>query len=112
MNISEIPDDPTLRWEWIKFQLRAKGSSLAVVARSLGLTAQAVKNAKRQPYPRVERAIAKALSLEPIKLWPERWNVNGEPHRQRPNRAEAVGSQFQKHNPAYDLGHRKTGTEA
>lgn len=112
MNITDIPKDPTLRWEWIKFQLRAKGSSLAIVARSLGLSAQAVKNAKRQPYPSVERAIAKVLGLKPIQLWPERWNVDGSPHRQRPNRAESVGPQLRKHNPGHDLGHRKTGTEA
>lgn len=111
MNISEIPSEPTLRWEWIKFQLRARGSSLAKLAEDLAVTPQAVKNAKRQPYPRVERAIASALSLETFELWPERWNADGVPHRQRPKRAEVMGSQARKHNPAYDLGHRKTGMD-
>lgn len=107
MNISEIPSDPSLRWEWIKFQLRTKGTSLAKLARDLEVTGTAVKNVKRSAYPRMERAIAKAIGIEVVQLWPERWNADGSPNRMRPRRAEFM----EKHNPAYDLGHRKTGTD-
>lgn len=112
MNTTDIPNDLTQRWEWIKYQLRTKGSSLALVARELDVTGPAVKNAKRKPYPRVERAIAKKLGLEPIDIWPERWGLNGEPHRQRPRRAERTPVSDRKHNSGYAQGHRKTGTEA
>lgn len=68
----DIPHDEDERWEWVKYQLRARGHSLAEVARQLGVSSAAVKNAKRQPYPRVERAIAALLELAPAQIWPER----------------------------------------
>lgn len=111
MNTAEIPSAPALRWEWIKFQLRAKGTSLAKLARELHVSGQAVKNVKRTAYPRMERAIAKALELDVEKLWPERWDANGNPNRLRPKRPEAMPQRMQKHSAAYDLGHRKTGAE-
>ncbi|HTN32189.1 MAG TPA: helix-turn-helix domain-containing protein [Pseudomonas sp.] len=112
MNKTEIPDDPNQRWEWIKYQLRTNGSSLAKVARVLKVTPPAVKNVKRQPYPRIERAIAKELGLAPIQLWPERWNADGTPCRLRPKRAEFMQPYRRKHTAAHSQGHRKTGGEA
>ena len=112
MNKTEIPPDPAQRWEWIKYQLRTRGTSLAMLARELDVSDAAVKNAKRNPYPRMERAIAYALGLKPIDLWPERWHSNGKPHRIRVLRAEHNSKSDQDHNSAYALRHRKTGTEA
>ncbi len=86
---NEIPKDPALRWEWIKFQLRAHGSSLSDLARKLGVERNAMHNVKRLPYPRMELEIAKTLELEPFHIWPERWDSNGTPHRQRPSRTES-----------------------
>lgn len=106
-----VPEDPSHRWEWIKFQLRVNGTSLAKIARALKVTGAAVKNAKHLPYPRIERAIAKALGLAPVQIWPERWGTDGNPCRRRPNRAEALSINPQENTPAYDLGHRKTGTD-
>ncbi|WP_083265655.1 MULTISPECIES: AraC family transcriptional regulator ligand-binding domain-containing protein [Pseudomonas] len=68
----DIPQDEDERWEWVKYQLRTRGHSLAEVARQLGVSSAAVKNAKRLPYPRVERAIAALLELAPAQIWPER----------------------------------------
>lgn len=112
MNTTDIPLEPAQRWEWIKYQLRTKGTSLAKLSRELGVSDTAVKNAKRTAYPRMERAIAKALGLKPIDLWPERWNLNGTPHRIRPQRAEHNATYSQEHNPAYDLGHCKAARSA
>lgn len=109
MNKTEIPLEPAQRWEWIKYQLRARGTSLAKLARELDVSDTAVKNAKRTAYPRMERAIAKALGLKPIDLWPERWNADGNPHRIRKQRAEKNATSSQEHTPAYALGHRKPG---
>lgn len=68
-----IPADPMQRNEWIKFQLRIRGSSLSQLARDLGVTRQAVRNALTSRYPRMERVIAAELGLDPETIWPERY---------------------------------------
>ncbi|WP_162899916.1 helix-turn-helix domain-containing protein [Halomonas sp. JS92-SW72] len=88
----DIPRNPHQRWEWIKYQLRSKGSSLSRLAGELEVSGSAVQLAKYVPYPRMERAIAKKLALAPTQIWPERWNADGTPARQRPNRAEKRSS--------------------
>lgn len=112
MNIKDMPLESSPRWEWIKYQLRIRGSSAANLARQLGVTDRAIRATKHNPYPRVERAIAAALGTQPVKLWPERWNPDGTPHRMRPKRSETNVTYIQKHTPAYDLGHRKYRSEA
>lgn len=107
-----VPQDPDHRWEWIKFQLRVKGTSLAKIARALGVSGPAVRNAKHLPYPRMERAIALALGFKPIEIWPERWGANGKPSRRRPNASEKREELALKNNAAYDVGHSKNGAEA
>ncbi|MEF8834253.1 MAG: helix-turn-helix domain-containing protein [Halofilum sp. (in: g-proteobacteria)] len=68
-----IPADPMQRNEWIKFQLRIRGSSLSQLARDLGVTRQAVRNALSSRYPRMERVIAAEIGLNPERIWPERY---------------------------------------
>ena len=70
---TSVPADPVQRNEWIKFQLRMRGSSLSKLARRLGVTRQAVRNALSTPYPRMERVIAAEIGLEPQHIWPERY---------------------------------------
>lgn len=106
---NEIPKDFNLRWEWIKYQLRAKGTSLADLARQLEVERNALNNVKRVPYPRMERAIAKALGLTPFQIWPERWDQNGEPLRLRPGRAEKSSEIRQKSNGLLPRTHHRTG---
>lgn len=103
-----MPRDPAKRWEWIKYQLRIRGNSTAELARRLGVTDRAIRAVKTTPYPRIERAIAEALDIEKQKLWPERWNSDGSPKRQRPNRAESRA----KDSRYAPVPHRKNGTEA
>lgn len=69
----DIPADPVQRNEWIKFQLRMRGSSLSQLARDLGVTRQAVRNALSSRYPRMERVIAAEIGLDPETIWPERY---------------------------------------
>ncbi|ASK21919.1 MULTISPECIES: helix-turn-helix domain-containing protein [unclassified Halomonas] len=85
---NEIPINPIQRWEWLKYQLRSQGSSLRKLSDELGVTGNAVQLVKYTPYPRMERAIAKKLGFKPQAIWPERWNHDGTPCRERPNRAE------------------------
>lgn len=61
------------RNEWIKFQLRMRGTSMSDLARRLGVTRQAVRNALTAPYPKMERIIARELGLDPETIWPERY---------------------------------------
>ncbi|MDA8483625.1 helix-turn-helix domain-containing protein [Pseudomonas resinovorans] len=112
MNIAEMPLDPTQRWEWIKYQLRIHGCPPAELARQLDITDRAIRAVKSMPYPRIERAIAKTLGVEPVELWPERWNLDGTPRRQRPNRAESISRSRAKDSVYVPVSHRKTGTEA
>jgi Ner family transcriptional regulator len=112
MNIAEMPLDPAKRWEWIKYQMRVHGCSPAALARKLSITDRAIRAVKNAPYPRIERAIAELLGVEPSELWPERWNPDGTPHRQRPNRAESFPRNVAKDSGYGPVSHRKTGTEA
>lgn len=105
MKKSKVPHDPAKRWEWIKWQLRSNNSSLAELARGLGVVRNAMNNVKRQPYPRMERAIAKALGLRPIDIWPDRWIDEATPVRERPSRSETSALYTQKHNATRELEH-------
>lgn len=77
-------EKPAGRWELIKGALRARGSSLSAVAIQMGLTKEAVGKVNRHPYPAVEAAIASALDVHPMDLWPERYQPDGTPFRRRP----------------------------
>lgn len=112
MNIADMPRDPAQRWEWIKYQLRIHGCPPAELARQLDVTDRAIRAVKHHPYPRIERAIAETLDIEPALLWPERWNADGTPCRQRPNRAEIRSPKCTKDSGYVPVSHRKTGKEA
>jgi len=77
----DIPHTPDMRREWIKYQLRLQGYTLADLGRELGLSRNAPVLALRVPYPRIERAIADILCLEPAAIWPERYNSQGKSNR-------------------------------
>lgn len=73
MEGSDIPANPLLRREWIKFQLRLRGTTLSALARELGVSRQALGQTLIQSYPKMERAIATRLNMEPWDIWPERY---------------------------------------
>ncbi|WP_447926916.1 helix-turn-helix domain-containing protein [Vreelandella sp. EE27] len=109
----DIPTNPAARWEWIKYQIRTRGLTLAEIARRLGVELGTLVAVKRTPYPRMERAIADALELQPATIWPERWNHDGTPCRNRPNRAEARDNTFRvKDNVSNVIAHRQMTAEA
>lgn len=83
---------------------------MAALARQLDVNDRAIRNAKNVPYPRIERALAGALDLSPCDIWPERWNADGTPYRQRPNRAESNASY--KNTGLYPVGHCKEARSA
>lgn len=73
MDGGDIPVHPLLRREWIKFQLRLRGTTLSALARELGVSRQALGQTLVTSYPRMERAIAARLGMEPWDIWPERY---------------------------------------
>lgn len=83
IDTATIPSDSRQRREWIKFQLRIRGSSLSQLARELNVTRSSTILALAKPYPRVERAIARRIGLKPEQIWPERYDENGNPNRKR-----------------------------
>ncbi|HBN61434.1 helix-turn-helix domain-containing protein [Halomonas sp. M1] len=109
----DIPTHPAARWEWIKYQIRMRGLTLAELARRLDVELGTLAAVKRTPYPRMERAIAKALDLQPAMIWPERWNHDGTPNRQRPNRAEKSASISSMHDSGSNVrAHRQMAAGA
>lgn len=73
MTLETIVSDPDTRREWIKFQLRLRGTSYAKIGAELGVSRHAPKLALYSSYPRMERAIAAALDMAPEQIWPERY---------------------------------------
>src|SRR5690625_542235 len=71
---SEVPKTRKERVEWIKYQLRVRGSSLAAIAREQGVTRHAARIPLVRPYPRMERAIAEKLGCGPELLWTDRYD--------------------------------------
>ncbi|QND79602.1 helix-turn-helix domain-containing protein [Pseudoxanthomonas mexicana] len=70
--------------EFIKMRLRLAGSSLACIARELGIqptTVTATSQGKRRSR-RIEQAIARKLGCTPQSLWPGRYveaSAEGDP---------------------------------
>lgn len=75
------PTGASLRREWIKYHLRLRGYTLAALGRKLGLSRSAPVLALRLPYPRIEKAIADILGMEPAAIWPERYDAQGKSNR-------------------------------
>ncbi len=73
INITDIPTDPVVRREWIKYQLRLRGWTLSKLGRAYGASRHCAILALRKPYPKWERIIAAQLDLPPEALWPERY---------------------------------------
>lgn len=53
--------------------LRKKGTSLAALSRSAGLSSSTLANALIRPWPKGEFLIAEALEVHPSEIWPERY---------------------------------------
>lgn len=61
--------------------LRARGTTLAAVARAAGKHRQQLQQVRTRPLPGAEAVIARALGVEPRDLWPDRYDEHGRPNR-------------------------------
>lgn len=69
--------------------IKRRYGSLKDLADQTDLTASQLSAALSSPYPRAERAIAKALGIRLPTLWPERYFPDGQ---RRPHRSKAAGA--------------------
>lgn len=73
------------RWEWVKYQLRLRGYSLAEIGRENGCSENVAKIVRIKPYPKMEAAIAAKLDMHPAEIWPERYGPDGKSNRKSGN---------------------------
>lgn len=99
-NIKELLSDPAKRRAWVGFQLKLKGESFVTIARRVGVTRQAVRQAMYKQYPRMELIIANTLDMRPADLFPERYDAAGQPIKRplgRPKKNVVKCSTFPAH---------------
>ncbi len=75
--------DPKKRRAWVIYQLQLQGRTLASVAAEHGCKRQTLYAAFGKRYPAMEHRIAAALDLTPQELFPDRYDADGLPKRQR-----------------------------
>ncbi|WP_347253829.1 helix-turn-helix transcriptional regulator [Leminorella grimontii] len=54
--------------------LRKKGTTLAAVSRSAGLSSTTLANALVRPWPKGEKIIADVIGINPEVIWPSRYS--------------------------------------
>ncbi len=84
MNKIDIPKEPAVRREWIKYQLRLKGYSLRQLSAEHGVYWTTAQQVLRVPMPKWEKIISDKIGLLPQDLWPERYDQDGKPNRHSP----------------------------
>jgi len=72
-----VPKDPAERRVWICVQLQRKGTSLRRLAAKAGVSHQAMSAALLRPSSHLEQALAAAIGLRPMELFPERFDLWG-----------------------------------
>jgi Ner family transcriptional regulator len=83
MGGEKVPDTEPERTEWLKYQLRLKGYSLAKLSLEIGAHRDTLKSVLHSRYPRMEEVIAKKLGRKPWEIWRERYDKRRTPVRLR-----------------------------
>lgn len=73
MTTTRKPKKPEEFKHWVQYQLKLNRSSFAHIARSLGVSRQAVTQSVYSPSERVADKIAAELKTSKKRLWPERF---------------------------------------
>jgi Ner family transcriptional regulator len=61
--------------------LRRRGWSLRQLGFHHGYSAGALHKAFKQPWPKAERILADAIGIQPMQIWPSRYDSKGRPNR-------------------------------
>lgn len=67
----------------IKAALAKVGWSLNQLSLQHGMSRSCIGKALAGPYPKSERVIAAALGVQPMDIWPSRYDAQGKPNRPR-----------------------------
>jgi len=75
---------PDCHPEDIKARVRKRGLTLEAIARRAGMSGGALRQALSVPRSQGELAIAAALGVHPMEIWPSRYRPDGERKRPQP----------------------------
>ena len=81
---NDIPKNPARRREWIKGELRLRGTSLRQLALAIGVAPQSMSATLTQPLSHLEPVIADALGVTVEELFPERFENGHRLYQVRP----------------------------
>lgn len=79
LQIDYIPTDPVQKRDWIKYQLKIRGLSLAKLAEQHNVSRGTFSKALINGSVRWDRVIAQAIEFPLGMLWPERYSSDGMP---------------------------------
>jgi len=68
-----------LHKEEIKAKIRMTGSTMVGLSLRWGFHRTAINTALRKPWPSVEAKIAKLIKMKPADIWPDRYDQDGNP---------------------------------
>lgn len=77
MEVINIPTDPLRRTGWVLAELKVRGLSFRKLAAQHGLSQTTLSLAMRTPSYRAEQIIAKAIGVDPVALFRERYDAEG-----------------------------------
>lgn len=75
--LTEILADPRKRAEWVKYQLRLRGTNLNRLAQLSGCGRSTMTGVWHRSNARVEALLAETLGVSPYYLFPERYHSDG-----------------------------------
>lgn len=81
IEVDYIPDDSDERREWIKYQLKIRGLTLASLAREHGVSRHVFSKALTHGSIRWDHVIAKAINFPVSFLWPDRYDADNLPRK-------------------------------
>ncbi len=90
--------DQEARKAWVMYRLRLRGLSMAAVAEKAGVKPHTLYVVWHRPYPRLEKAIADQLGLQPKDIFPDRYDAAGRPARRMGRPVKKSANKQAKHN--------------
>jgi Ner family transcriptional regulator len=83
MSNSSVEKKPAQGWHRadVIAALRKAGWSLRQLSLAHGLSQSALHKAFAGPYPKAERLVAEAIGVQPMEIWPSRYDAKGKPNR-------------------------------
>lgn len=68
-----VPKDALSKNAWIRFELSRRGHNYKTLAKQSGVSYSCIRQAISTHKPLAERVIARAISVDPSVIWPDRY---------------------------------------